>query len=111
VGGPVSISAARVQSLIFLGADGAAKLIPVLSPWVTIVEGIIKAMEDNGIITLPVPAEVVEKMRQLAAGVAAAEASAVTTALAHERRPLDRICPSCAVAVAAAGLTAGGDTK
>lgn len=85
MGGPVSINAAKVQSLIFIAADGAAKLVPVLAPWVTIVEGIVKVMEDAGVIALPAPPEVAERMRELAAGVAAAQASAVTSALAHAK--------------------------
>jgi len=101
------VNAAEIQALIFVGADGAAKLFPVAAPFVAVAEGLIKGLEAAGVISLPVPPAQIEQMRQLVAGMAAAQASAVTTALEHQRAALPRICPSCIEALAGHLATTG----
>lgn len=60
---------------------GAAIVFPVAAPFVAGIEAIIKAAEDIGIVPHELPAE---QAQAIAAGMAAARASAVTGFRAHQ---------------------------
>ncbi len=69
---------------VTLVLEGAAVVLPVISPFVTILENLIEVAEEHGIIMTELPAEQVAAM---AAGMAAARASAVTSFQAHAKKP------------------------
>lgn len=72
----------QVESIVFLLADGAAVAFPAIGPFVAIAEKLLEAADQHGVV----PVEISAAQRDaIAAGMAAARASAVTTDRAHRK--------------------------
>ncbi len=70
------MTADQVEGIALKLLNGTAKFIPVTAPLVALIEGILEAVHENGMVTYEMPAAQVQAM---AAGMAAARASAITT--------------------------------
>lgn len=73
------MNAAQIQSIVFLGLDGIARLYPAAALPVELLERLVLEAEGAGFVELPLSPEQVEQARAQAAGVAAAASSAVTS--------------------------------
>ncbi len=69
---------------VTLVLDGAAVVLPVIAPFVNILERLVEVAQEHGVIMTELPAAQAEAM---AAGMAAARASAVTSFQAHAKKP------------------------
>src|ERR1043165_7652090 len=80
----MSINYRLIQNMVFTLADGAAVIFPVSLPFIKIAEDAIKALEGAGISPTVISKE---QAGAMAAGMAAARASAVVSYKAHEGNP------------------------
>ncbi len=69
---------------VTLVLEGAAVVLPVIQPFVAILERLVEVAEEHGIIMTELPKAQAEAM---ASGMAAARASAVTSFQAHAKKP------------------------
>ena len=71
------------ESIVVTLADGAAVIFPAVGPFVVILEKLLDTAESHGIV----PVELSEEQRaSIAAGIAAAKASAVTSYRARAKK-------------------------
>jgi len=73
-----------IESIVFKLADGAAVVYPAIGPFVAILEKLLDVANEHGIVPVELS---VEQRASIAAGMAAAKASAVMSYRAHEKKP------------------------
>jgi len=71
------------ESIVVTLADGAAVIFPAAGPFVVILEKLLDVANEHGIVPVELS---VEQRASIAAGMAAAKASAVTSYRAHEKK-------------------------
>lgn len=88
----MKVSASSIEHLVLLAADGTAVLVPATAPIASLLHRLAVVLEETGVIPAEVPAASVEQLNAVAAGMAAARASAVTAAMGHSD-PLNPLYP------------------
>lgn len=79
----MKLDAKTIQSMVLIGLDGAAVLFPVLALPVAALEALAKEFDAAEVVPTELPAHVAEQIASIAAGMAAARSSAVTSHMAH----------------------------
>jgi hypothetical protein len=73
-----------IQKIAFFMADGTAVFLPVIAPFVKSFESIFLAAVNHGVIPVEVSQE---QLNSIGAGVAAGQASAVTSVINRKDKP------------------------